>query len=58
MKEEPGLGRRLAAILHADVQGYSRLMGEAVGSGLRTFTPRRARYAGLFTLWRDGRNCG
>jgi len=33
-----GTKRRLAAILHADVVGYSRLMGDAEEATLRTLT--------------------
>ena len=34
-----GIQRKLAAILHADVQGYSRLIGEDEVATLRTLTP-------------------
>ena len=33
--------RKLAAILHADVVGYSRLMGEDEAGTLRTLTSHR-----------------
>src|SRR5436190_8156981 len=33
--EPPRVARKLAAILHADVQGYSRLIGEAEAATLR-----------------------
>lgn len=33
-----GVKRKLAAILHADVKGYSRLMGEDEVATLRTLT--------------------
>src|SRR5215510_11105652 len=37
-----GMERKLAAILHADIKGYSRLMGEDEVGTLRTLTAYRA----------------
>src|SRR5262249_25074929 len=42
---EPGTQRRLAAILAADVVGYSRLMQDDDRATLRTLTERRALFA-------------
>lgn len=39
--------RKLAAILSADVQGYSRLMGEDEEATVRTLTGHRELMAGL-----------
>ena len=40
--ELPGMERKLAAILSADVKGYSRLMGEDEEATIRTLTAYRA----------------
>ena len=40
-KEETGMERKLTAILSADVQGYSRLMGEDEEATIRTLTAYR-----------------
>ena len=45
--EQEILQRKLAAILSADVKGYSRLMGEDEAATIRTLTAYRAN---LFTL--------
>jgi len=42
---EPGTPRRLAAILAADVVGYSRLMQEDDRATVRTLSERRALFA-------------
>lgn len=39
--------RRLAAILHADVQGYSRLIGDDEAATLHTLTPYLAMMSAL-----------
>lgn len=41
------LKRKLAAILSADVEGYSRLMREDEGATIRTLTSCRAAMANL-----------
>lgn len=41
--------RRLAAILSADVQGYSRLMGEDEAATVRTLTAYRVEMGAL--IW-------
>src|SRR5207244_8589313 len=43
----PGVQRRLAAILSADVKGYSRLMGEDEVATVRTLTAYREVMAAL-----------
>jgi adenylate cyclase len=42
-----GMGRRLAAILHADVQGYSRLIAHDEEATLRILTPYLQMMKGL-----------
>ena len=44
---EEGLKRKLAAILSADVVGYSRLMGDDEESTIRTLTIYRSAITGL-----------
>src|SRR5919197_1157082 len=46
-KEGAAMERKLAAILSADVQGYSRLMGEDEEATVRTLTAYRAVMASL-----------
>ena len=41
MKESPSMARKLAAILSADVKGYSRLMGEDEEATIHTLTAYR-----------------
>src|SRR5947207_6961554 len=45
--EPPGVARKLAAILSADVKGYSRLMGEDEVATIRTLTAYREVMAAL-----------
>ena len=51
-----GMEAKLAAILSADVDGYSRLMGEDEEATIRTFTaPLTAIYSPIRTLsWSNG----
>ena len=44
--------RRLTAILSADVEGYSRLMGEDEESTVRTLTAYREMISGLIQQYR------
>jgi len=44
--------RKLAAILSADVHGYSRLMGQDEGGTIRTLTTSRAVMTGLIAQYR------
>ena len=47
-----GMERRLAAILSADVQGYSRLMHEDETATIRTLTAYRGLMASLIRQYR------
>ena len=47
-----GIERRLAAILSADVQGYSRLMHEDETATIRTLTAYRGLMASLIRQYR------
>jgi class 3 adenylate cyclase len=46
--------RKLAAILSADVQGYSRLMGEDEAATVTTLTPTAKSWARSFASTADG----
>src|SRR5262249_36942035 len=52
VKESPSMERKLAAILSADVKGYSRLMGEDEEATIRTLTAYRQLMATLIVQHR------
>ncbi len=49
---EKGFKRKLTAILSANVEGYSRLMGEDEEETVRTLTPYRNAMADLIQQFR------
>jgi adenylate cyclase len=49
----PRMERKLAAILSADVKGYSRLMGEDEAATIRTLTAYRAVMITLIQQYRS-----
>ncbi len=49
---EKGFKRKLSAILSADVEGYSRLMGEDEAATVQTITAYRETVSGLINQYR------